>query len=77
VYDLLISKAADLWAGTVPSEVNLTNEYLRGQVELIMELGVLHPYDALDSDIVKQNIARDIRRTVADNERPRLTFTRV
>lgn len=66
MYNLLIRKAADLWAGTAKSEVNLSNEYLRGQVELIMELGVLTPYSDLgDGDVVKQCIARDIRKAVA------------
>ena len=83
MYDLIIRKAADLWAGSAPSEVNLyvngqVNEYLRGQVELIMELGVLTPYsDADDHDHIKALVARDIRRIVASNDRPTLTYTRV
>ena len=82
MYDLLIRTAADLWAGSAPSEVNLyvngqVNEYLRGQVELIMDLGVLTPYtDADDHDQIKALIARDIRRQVIANDRPTLTFTR-
>ena len=76
MYDLLIRKAADLWAGSAPSEVNLyvggeSNEYLRGQVELIMDLGVLTPYtEAQDHDHIKALVARDIRKIVAANDRP-------
>lgn len=85
MYDLLISKAADLWAGSDPSEVRLyvngqSNEYLRGQVELIRELGLLPPdltMDDQDADASRVLIARDIRRQVEANDRPTLTFTRV
>ena len=76
MYDFLVRKAADLWAGTAPSEVRLyvngeSNEYLRGQVELIMELGIVRPGGrALDPDHMKALIARDIRVKVRDLDRP-------
>lgn len=71
MYDLLIRKAADLWAGSDPSEVTLDrSEYLRGQVELIVELGVLTPYThhLLDQDQSKVLVARDIRDRVSAND---------
>lgn len=85
MYALLIRKAADLWAGTDPSEVRLyvdgeSNEYLRGQVELIRELGLLPPDLAgndWDADTSRFFIAGDIRRQVAANARRDLTSTRV
>jgi hypothetical protein len=58
MYELIVSKAADLWAGTDPQDM-AGSEYLRGQVELIRELGIA-PYDDEDGDIVKARIADDI-----------------
>lgn len=77
MYDFMIRKAADLWAGAHPSEVRLYvkgeyNEYLRGQVELIRELGLLPPdliVDEQDGDASRVLIARDIRRRVMQNDR--------
>ena len=61
VYATMVKAAAGLWVGTPPKDVTLSNEYHRGQVELIAEVGVLHPYLGLDHDLVKQYISRDIR----------------
>lgn len=76
MYDFMIRKAADLWAGTDPAEVRLyvhgdTNEYLRGQVELIIEMGLTPPEycpDEWDADARRVLVARDIRRAVEANE---------
>lgn len=66
MYHYLITAAAGLWAGAQPGDVRLSSEYLRGQVELIIDMG-LSPYGrdgSLDHDSVKELIAQDIRAKV-------------
>lgn len=83
MYDFMIRKCADLFAGTSPADVVLRPglrpyfsveqqflaEYLRGQVELIIEMGIA-PYstDVYDSDHIKALVARDVRKIVRDND---------
>ena len=64
MYDLLIRTAARLWDGTDLAEIHLGNEYARGQVELIIDLGIA-PYNSLDWDGVKHYVLADIKNHVA------------
>ena len=64
MYDFIIRQAAGLWDGTDPAEITLDNEYARGQVELIIDLGIA-PYNSLDWDGVKHYVLADIKNHVA------------
>lgn len=61
MYDFIIRTAADLWQGTDLAEITLGNEYARGQVELIIDLGIA-PYTDLDWDDVKHHVLADIKK---------------
>ena len=63
MYDLLVRTAARLWDGTDPAEITLGNEYARGQVELIIDLGIA-PHRG-DWDEIKNQVLADIKKHVA------------
>ena len=63
--DLLIRTAARLWDGTDPAEIHLGNEYARGQVELIIDLGIVPNSARLDWDDLKHQVLADIKENVA------------
>lgn len=70
MYGTLIETAAEMWSGGDPVDVHLTingrdNDYLRGQVEFILALGVKTPHDGLDMDTAAYRVAADIRATVS------------
>jgi len=65
MYDLLIRTAARLWDGTDPAEIHLGNEYARGQVELIIDLGIVPNSARLDWDDLKHQVLADIKENVA------------
>ena len=65
MYDFIIRQAADLWDGTDPAEITLGNEYARGQVELIIDMGIApYSYLDLDHDDVKDRVLADIKRKI-------------
>lgn len=64
MYRAMVKAAAALWDGTPRGEVTLDKEYLRGQVELIIELGVAPYGNTYDHDQVKEFVATDIRTEV-------------
>lgn len=64
MYLFMLETAGRLWAGTDPSEVTLDNEYLRGQVELIIEMGVSPHGNRYDHDDHKKFIATAIRYSI-------------
>ena len=65
MYDYIVRTAARLWDGTDPADVHLGNEYARGQVELIIDMGIA-PHREEDWDGLKHLVLADIKRHIDD-----------